>query len=443
MHGSRPPIPFRCGILAVLLLSSLGVPAQRQFSIAFPPGEKIRITEKSNLRKYEDGRFIGLSYREVRGVLRADHPNLTSEIAIATTSWAEPREGTTSSLPEWIAEEGQFLSGSFYVFEETKRENRLVARRIETTVRAEFFSRPDGSYAVPASQGYPSLRSFPVFPVTPLDPGDTWQAFGERAVEPFRDSRFTRVRFYCQYRYEGSAEVDGTEVDVVSAQYAMRYREGDDLSGDERITRVTGKHAVAIHVDRGTGALRFMRDTVDELYELEDGGSLGFKGFILTWFDGVSRMDRGVVEDTVAQVLREAVSQPDSPEAGASLSDISIESREEGVVLSINRIHFVADQAVILPEERPRLQAVAEALKQIEGRTFLVVGHTARIGSDESQYALSVERAKTIVDYLASQGMEAGRFLYEGRGGTQPLAPNDVEENMAKNRRVEIIILED
>ena len=228
-----------------------------------------------------------------------------------------------------------------------------------------------------------------------------------------------------------------------SAQYAMRYRQGDDPSGDERITRVTGKHAVAIHVDRGTGALRFMRDTVDELYELEDGGSLGFKGFILTWFDGVSRMDRAVVEDTVARVLREAVSQPDSSEAGTSLSDISIESREEGVVLSINRIHFVADQAVILPEERPRLQAVAEALKRIEGRTFLVVGHTARIGSDESQYALSVERAKTIVDHLVSQGMEAGRFIYEGRGGTQPVAPNDVEENMAKNRRVEIVILED
>ena len=71
------------------------------------------------------------------------------------------------------------------------------------------------------------------------------------------------------------------------------------------------------------------------------------------------------------------------------------------------------------------------------------MGHTARIGTEESQFTLSVERAKTIVDYLTSQGMEAERFLYEGRGGTEPVAPNDIEKNMAKNRRVEIIILED
>ncbi len=76
-------------------------------------------------------------------------------------------------------------------------------------------------------------------------------------------------------------------------------------------------------------------------------------------------------------------------------------------------------------------------------RSFLVVGHTAKIGTEESQLSLSVERAKTIVDYLTGQGIEAERFIYEGRGGTKPVAANDTEENRAKNRRVEIIILED
>ncbi len=56
---------------------------------------------------------------------------------------------------------------------------------------------------------------------------------------------------------------------------------------------------------------------------------------------------------------------------------------------------------------------------------------------------LSVKRAKTIVDYLVSQGISPKRFMYEGKGGTEPVAPNDTEENMAKNRRVEIIVLED
>ena len=111
--------------------------------------------------------------------------------------------------------------------------------------------------------------------------------------------------------------------------------------------------------------------------------------------------------------------------------------------VTLNDIHFVAEEAVVLPDERPRLQAVAEALKRIPVRSFLVIGHTADVGTPESQQELSVRRAKAIVDFLVSQGMASERFLYEGKGGTQPVAPNDTEENKARNRRVEIVILED
>ncbi len=50
---------------------------------------------------------------------------------------------------------------------------------------------------------------------------------------------------------------------------------------------------------------------------------------------------------------------------------------------------------------------------------------------------------RQVHDYLTGQGIEAERFIYEGRGGNEPVAANDTEENRAKNRRVEIIILED
>ena len=82
-------------------------------------------------------------------------------------------------------------------------------------------------------------------------------------------------------------------------------------------------------------------------------------------------------------------------------------------------------------------------MKQIPTRTFLVIGHTAAVGTPESQQELSVKRAKAIVDFMVSRGVALDRFLYQGRGGTQPVAPNDTEENMARNRRVEIIVLED
>ena len=40
-----------------------------------------------------------------------------------------------------------------------------------------------------------------------------------------------------------------------------------------------------------------------------------------------------------------------------------MEEKGEDVALTINKIYFIADQAVVLPEERPRLKAPAETLK--------------------------------------------------------------------------------
>jgi OOP family OmpA-OmpF porin len=122
---------------------------------------------------------------------------------------------------------------------------------------------------------------------------------------------------------------------------------------------------------------------------------------------------------------------------------VDITEKPEGVSVSLNYIHFVAEEDIVPPQEFLRLTSLADALKRIKGRTFLVVGHTARVGTEESQYDLSVRRVKAIVDYLVSQEIPPERFLYEGKGGTEPIAPEDTEENMAKNRRVEISIPED
>jgi len=70
------------------------------------------------------------------------------------------------------------------------------------------------------------------------------------------------------------------------------------------------------------------------------------------------------------------------------------------------------------------------------------VGHTADVGNPVGQKKLSLERAKAIVDALVRMGIPQDRFLYEGRGAEEPVAPNTDEANRARNRRVEITILE-
>jgi outer membrane protein OmpA-like peptidoglycan-associated protein len=399
------PILILLTISAVFALPAYADDASsgETFSMHFLPGDKLKITERSNLRKTENNRFQGLSYREVRGIMEA-----------------VPAEG----VPDF--------SGKFYIFEETKHDAALVAKRIDRVVPTRFSILPDGNYSVSESYIYPTLRNFPTFPDKPLKPGEKWEAYGMRIVEPFRDGVFTRVRFYCGYEYKGIEEKDGREYRIIAAQYAMRYKQGQDPYGDERIISISGKHMVKIYFDLEGKRPYFMQDIMDETYLVRDNKSLIFKGFILTWFDGIVTMDRSLVADDIERAL-----------ADAGVSDVSIEEKEEGVALTINKVHFVADQAAVLPGEKGRLSAVAEALKNIEERTFLVIGHTADVGREEEQYVLSVERAKTIVDYLVAQGIDSRRFIFEGRGGTEPVAPNDTEENRAKNRRVEIIILED
>src|SRR5690625_220092 len=67
-----------------------------------------------------------------------------------------------------------------------------------------------------------------------------------------------------------------------------------------------------------------------------------------------------------------------------------------------------------------------------------IVGHTCDIGTEEYNQGLSERRARTVVDYLTSQGIDASRIHWEGHGELDPRYPNDSEENRARNRRVEI-----
>jgi outer membrane protein OmpA-like peptidoglycan-associated protein len=129
-------------------------------------------------------------------------------------------------------------------------------------------------------------------------------------------------------------------------------------------------------------------------------------------------------------------------EVGNANAAIDLASVPEGIKLTIRDIRFVADSEEFLPEERPRLDMIAQALMQIPGRTFLVEGHTAAVGRPDGELELSIGRAKRMVDELVRRGISADRFIYKGWGGTKPLGDNANDEGRAGNRRVEITILE-
>jgi len=93
------------------------------------------------------------------------------------------------------------------------------------------------------------------------------------------------------------------------------------------------------------------------------------------------------------------------------------------------------------PSFRTTLDSVAQSLKDYPDSLIDVYGHTDSTGSDAFNQTLSENRARTVANYLISQGVPAARIRSQGFGETMPVADNTTPEGRAKNRRVEIKIV--
>jgi outer membrane protein OmpA-like peptidoglycan-associated protein len=97
------------------------------------------------------------------------------------------------------------------------------------------------------------------------------------------------------------------------------------------------------------------------------------------------------------------------------------------------------------PRANEVLQRAAATIKSKSGprlRAVLVNGHTHAVGEAGYNVGLSERRAKTVADWFVSRGyLSSSITRIQGFGETQPVAPNTDAANRAKNRRVEIYLL--
>jgi outer membrane protein OmpA-like peptidoglycan-associated protein len=104
-------------------------------------------------------------------------------------------------------------------------------------------------------------------------------------------------------------------------------------------------------------------------------------------------------------------------------------------------IPFDFDSARLQPASRPQLERLAEALRspRLEAMRFKVEGHTDAKGTAKYNDELSARRARTVLDFLVSQGVAASRLEAEGKGFNEPLRKDD--PTAPENRRVRIATL--
>lgn len=464
----------------VLLLYGM-VFAQTQ--IKYNGGSNYSLIERTDLRRYDNGKYTGLVSREVR-----------------------------SFIAETENDDGSVLyDGNFFVDEATKRNMVSVNDGINEAIPSEFKILKDGSLIMITDNGYPSFRSFPTYTDKKINFGDKWQAKATRAVDPLNKGIVTKMPIYVEYCYQSDSTVEGEEVYVLTAQWATRYGAKFylDFGGDRDLLEAQGSHKATIYVSKRTGNALIIRDVVDEYFVYSDGNKVAFKGSIAlftkfppavdrekllpslqrvaslngtgagygsddgygtgadygrdvaysdgTASDGASEGVSGASGDNMSSGLVALADDSISGSHGEIASDlaaltlpdnnldilppVTVEETSAGIKLSL-RLQFKPDSAELLNDEKSRLDAIAECMKASGAAMFLVEGHTASTGNEKGEMELSKDRAHAIASELSKRGIDSSRFVVKGSGSHKPVAENSTKSGMARNRRVEITILE-
>ena len=115
-----------------------------------------------------------------------------------------------------------------------------------------------------------------------------------------------------------------------------------------------------------------------------------------------------------------------------------------GMVLTLadSQFRFDFDSAALRPENREKLARIAGVLLASEGYRLFIDGHTDDVGTEEYNQKLSERRARAVRDYLVKAGVPAELIEVRGFGKTQPLVKAKTKEARARNRRVEIGIVD-
>lgn len=391
-----------------------------QVLIQYNQDRTYTLVERTDLRRYDNGRYIGLLSREVRSFINQDeHPKYKN-----------------------------FYQGDFYVLEKTKRNSFEVTLGINEAIPSSFTISEDGNLTMIEDNGFPSFRSFPTFPKDKIKIGDKWNVTAERAVDPLNKGIITRLPIYIQYQYTGDGKYHDEDIFILKAQWATRYGISYfDSQGDRELKSAMGSHKADIYVSKKTGCALLVRDIVDETFIYQDGNKINFQGFITLFTEYPPAVDREIIIPTLNRIAKNNDDKNDDDTQkdffkDKDVPDISYENTSRGIRLTIQNLQFKPNSSELLPGEENRLNQIAKVLKQAKNSMFLVEGHTASTGNISGEKQLSVERAYTIAEELIKRGISAEKFIYKGSGSSKPIATNETPEGMAKNRRVEITILE-
>jgi outer membrane protein OmpA-like peptidoglycan-associated protein len=104
------------------------------------------------------------------------------------------------------------------------------------------------------------------------------------------------------------------------------------------------------------------------------------------------------------------------------------------------QLYFITGTDDLTDESKVELGRMLEELRRRPAADIVVIGHTDRVGAEEANDELSLQRAERVKADLASQGIPGERIRAAGRGEREPVVATEDDVDEPRNRRVEISV---
>ena len=126
-----------------------------------------------------------------------------------------------------------------------------------------------------------------------------------------------------------------------------------------------------------------------------------------------------------------------------ALEALNAEQTNRGLVLTLGDVLFETGKSNLLAGSMRAIEKLTEFLADNPKRLVLIEGHTDNVGSTISNIDLSLRRSGSVGEALSLKGIAIERLFVKGYGEAYPVASNDDAGGRQRNRRVEIVILEE
>ena len=114
---------------------------------------------------------------------------------------------------------------------------------------------------------------------------------------------------------------------------------------------------------------------------------------------------------------------------------------EKQLAFNAENIYFETSKSVIRSISYTNMDNIMQILQDFPNVKLRIEGHTDNTGSRDFNLKLSEDRAFSVMNYFTSRGVDESRFVAHGYGPDRPVAANDTSDGRARNRRVEIHLI--